>query len=60
MSNFIHYLNNSEHKKVILEQLKKGISQFLEDKEFEKSIDLLSIILAYINLDEPPFEEKKY
>ena len=58
MSNFIHYLNNSEHKKVILEQLKKGISQFLEDKEFEKSIDLLSIILAYINLDEPPFEDK--
>lgn len=55
---FINYLNNSKEKEIILEQLKNGIKKFLEEKEVEKCLNLLSIILAYINLDNPPFKDE--
>lgn len=55
---FINYLNNSKEKEIILEQLKNGIKKFLEEKEVEKCLDLLPIILAYINLDDPPFQDE--
>ena len=55
---FIQYLNQSKEKKFILEQLKNGIMQFLEEKDSEKCLELLPILLAYINLDEPPFHDE--
>lgn len=58
MVGFINYLNNSKEKKFILEQLKNGIRRFSEEKESERCLDLLPIILAYINLDDPPFQDE--
>lgn len=55
---FIQYLNKSQEKKLILEQLNSGIIQFVEEKDLEKSLELLPILLAYINLEEPPFNDE--
>lgn len=58
MIGFINYLNDSKEKNFILKQLKNGIRRFSEEKESERCLDLLPIILAYINLDDPPFQDE--